>query len=335
MSQPPVRPFRFLAGGVEIVDGKALADKARRAESIGYSVLVLSDHLLAQLAPIPAMATIAAATERLRVGTFVFNNDLRHPAVLAQDLATLDVLSNGRLEIGIGAGWNEPEYEEIGLPFEPVATRVGRLAESVAVLKGLFGDGPFSFDGTHYTTRARDGQPKPVQKPHPPLMIGGGGRRVLSLAAREANIVSLAPRIAGARVLDGYAGTGAVGIEALSRGAAMVTFVENDRRAQALIAENLAHCGVTNGYAIIRATVARAIDDYGTTKAFDIVLLDPPYEDEPGAVIAAAGDVLAPGGLLVLEHARRRPTPDSAGALGRVRGVTSGDSALALYELNR
>jgi len=114
-----------------------------------------------------------------------------------------------------------------------------------------------------------------------------------------------------------------------------VTFVENDRRAQALIAENLAHCGVTNGYAIIRATVARAIDDYGTTKAFDIVLLDPPYEDEPGAVIAAAGDVLAPGGLLVLEHARRRPTPDSAGALGRVRGVTSGDSALALYELNR
>ena len=197
MSQPPVRPFRFLAGGVEIVDGKALADKARRAESIGYSVLVLSDHLLAQLAPIPAMATIAAATERLRVGTFVFNNDLRHPAVLAQDLATLDVLSNGRLEIGIGAGWNEPEYEEIGLPFEPVATRVGRLAESVAVLKGLFGDGPFSFDGTHYTIRARDGQPKPVQKPHPPLMIGGGGRRVLSLAAREANIVSLAPRIAG------------------------------------------------------------------------------------------------------------------------------------------
>ena len=161
------------------------------------------------------------------------------------------------------------------------------------------------------------------------------GLRPTSDKLRETLFNILAPRIAGARVLDGYAGTGAVGIEALSRGAAMVTFVENDRRAQTLIAENLAHCGVTNGYAIIRATVARAIDDYGTTKAFDIVLLDPPYEDEPGAVIAAAGDVLAPGGLLVLEHARRRPTPDSAGPLGRVRGVTSGDSALAFYELNR
>jgi 16S rRNA (guanine(966)-N(2))-methyltransferase RsmD len=160
------------------------------------------------------------------------------------------------------------------------------------------------------------------------------GLRPTSDKLRETLFSILAPRIAGARVLDGYAGTGAVGIEALSRGAAMVTFVESDRRAQALIAENLAHCGVENGYAIIRATVARAIDDYGTTKAFDIVLLDPPYEDEPDAVIAAAGDVLAPGGLLVLEHARRRPTPDSAGPLGRVRGVTSGDSALAFYELN-
>jgi probable F420-dependent oxidoreductase len=190
-----MRPFRFLADGFGVVDGKKLAERARHAESIGYSVLVLSDHLLEQLAPIPAMATIAAATEQIRVGTFVFNNDLRHPAVLAQDLATLDVLSGGRLEIGIGAGWNQPEYEEIGLPFEPAATRVGRLEESVAVLKGLFADGSFSFDGTHYTIRERDGQPKPVQKPHPPLMIGGGGRRVLSLAAREANIVSLAPRI--------------------------------------------------------------------------------------------------------------------------------------------
>jgi probable F420-dependent oxidoreductase len=116
--------------------------------------------------------------------------------VLAQDLGTLDVLSGGRLEIGIGAGWNQPEYEEIGLPFDPVGTRVGRLEEAVAVLKGLFGDGPFSFDGTHFTIRERDGQPKPVQKPHPPFLIGGGGRRVLSLAAREATVVGLAPRIA-------------------------------------------------------------------------------------------------------------------------------------------
>jgi probable F420-dependent oxidoreductase len=190
-----VRPFRFLADAVGVVDGKTLAEKARRAESIGYDVVVMTDHLLEQLAPIPAMATIAAATDKLRIGTFVFNNDLRHPAVLAQDLATLDVLSGGRLEIGIGAGWNRPEYDEIGLPFESGGTRVERLAESIAVLKGLFGDKPFSFAGKHYTIRKRDGQPKPVQKPHPPLMIGGGGRRVLTLAGREANIVSLAPRL--------------------------------------------------------------------------------------------------------------------------------------------
>ena len=190
-----MRPFRFLAEAVEVVDGKGLAEKARRAESIGYDVLVFSDHLLDQLAPIPAMAAVAAATDKVRIGTFVFNNDLRHPAVLAQDLATLDVLSGGRLEIGIGAGWNKPEYEATGLPFEPVGTRVGRLEEAVAVLKGLFGGGPFSFAGEHYTITEMDGQPKPKQQPHPPFMIGGGGRRLLTLAGREADTVSLAPRI--------------------------------------------------------------------------------------------------------------------------------------------
>jgi probable F420-dependent oxidoreductase len=190
-----MRPFRFLGEAAEITDAKTFVERARRAESIGYSVLVFPDHLLDILAVIPAMTAAAAVTTTLRVGTFVFNNDLRHPAVLAHDLATLDVLSGGRLEIGIGAGWNQPEYDQIGLTFDPVPTRVERLAEAVKVLKGMFGDAPFSFAGKHYTITERDGQPKPAQKPHPPLMIGGGGRRVLSLAGREANIVSLAPRI--------------------------------------------------------------------------------------------------------------------------------------------
>ena len=189
-----MRPFRFLAEAVAVVDGRQLAEKARRAESMGYSGLVISDHLLEQLAPVPAMATIAAATERLRIGTFVFNNDLRHPAVLAQDLATLDVLSGGRLEIGIGAGWNRPEYEAIGLPFADVGTRVARLEESLAVLKGLFADEPFSFAGVHYTISEMDGQPKAMQRPHPPFLVGGGGRRILTLAGREADIIGLAPR---------------------------------------------------------------------------------------------------------------------------------------------
>jgi 16S rRNA (guanine966-N2)-methyltransferase len=160
------------------------------------------------------------------------------------------------------------------------------------------------------------------------------GLRPTSDKLRETLFNILAPRIGGARVLDGYAGTGAIGIEAISRGAAMVTFVEHDRRALTLIAENVAHCGVESGYAIIRATVARAIDDYGATKAFDIVWLDPPYDERPDAVIAAAGDLLTPNGVLVLEHARRQTTPETAGRLVRVRQVTSGDSALAFYELN-
>jgi probable F420-dependent oxidoreductase len=190
-----MRPFHFLAEARDVVDGHALAETARRAEAIGFHALVIPDHLIAQLAPVPALATIAAATERLRIGAFVLNNDLRHPAVLAQDLASLDVLSGGRLDVAIGAGWNRPEYEAIGIPFEPAHVRQARLAEAIAVLKGAFAEGPFSFAGDFYTITDLDGQPKPVQRPHPPFLIGGGGRRTLELAAREAQIVGLAPRI--------------------------------------------------------------------------------------------------------------------------------------------
>lgn len=191
-----MRPFRFFGIAANgIVDGGELTATARRAESIGYSALVLPDHLIAQHAPIPVLATIAAVTERLRVGTFVSNVDLRHPAVLAQDFASLDVLSRGRLQIAIGAGWNRAEYDAIGLPFDPQPTRAARLGEAIAVLKGCFGDGPFSFAGEHYTITEHDGMPKPVQRPHPPLFVGGGGRRTLTLAAQQADIVGLAPRL--------------------------------------------------------------------------------------------------------------------------------------------
>ncbi len=164
------------------------------------------------------------------------------------------------------------------------------------------------------------------------------GLRPTSDKLRETLFNILAPRMAGARVLDGYAGTGAVGIEALSRGAAHVTFVESDRRAETLIGENLAHCGVESGYAIIRGTVARAIDQldaaaFGPYELFDIVWFDPPYDEQPDAAIAAAGVLIAPGGLLVIEHARRRQAPETAGRLARMRQVTSGDSALSFYEL--
>jgi probable F420-dependent oxidoreductase len=189
------RPFRFLADARAIGSVADLAETARRAETVGIDTLVIPDHLVPQLAPVPAMAAIAAVSERLRIGSFVFNNDLRHPAVLAQELASLDVLSGGRLDVAIGAGWNRAEFDAIGLPFDPTPVRQARLAEAIAVLKGCFGDGPFSFAGEHYTITEHDAHPKPVQRPHPPILIGGGGRRTLTLAAREADIVGLAPRI--------------------------------------------------------------------------------------------------------------------------------------------
>ena len=170
------------------------------------------------------------------------------------------------------------------------------------------------------------------------------GLRPTSDKLRETLFNILAPRVAGAPVLDGYAGTGALGIEALSRGAAHVTFIEHDRRAQALIAENLRRCGIENGYAIIRAAVARALASLDGKALFDIILLDPPYDaervqdptsDEVGRLLAAVGTIVTPGGVLVLEHLRKRPQPAAAGRLVRTREVTSGDSALALYELCR
>jgi 16S rRNA (guanine966-N2)-methyltransferase len=161
------------------------------------------------------------------------------------------------------------------------------------------------------------------------------GLRPTSDKLRETLFNILAPRIAGARIVDAYAGTGAVGIEAVSRGAREVVFVEHDRRAQALIAENVEHCGIANGYDIVRVGALRAFESF-EKGAFDIVVLDPPYaasDDEVLSVLAAAGETLASDGLAVLERARRRPAPDKAGCLARSRDVVSGDSALTFYEV--
>lgn len=197
-----MRPFRFLADVRQIVTGPELAARARRAEQTGYHGLVVPDHLIGQLSPVVAMAAVAAATSTLRVSGFVLNNDLRHPAVLAQDLASIDVLSGGRLDVAIGAGWNKPEYDAIGVAFDPTPVRQARLAESITVLKGLFSGAPFSFTGEHYTITDYAAQPVPVQRPHPPFFIGGGGRRTLTLAGQEADIVGLAPRIAPGGKVD-------------------------------------------------------------------------------------------------------------------------------------
>jgi probable F420-dependent oxidoreductase len=189
------KPFRFLAEARAAASATELGATARRAESSGIDVLVFPDHLIDQLAPVPAMTAAAVGTTTLRVAPFVLNNDLRHPAVLAQELASLDVLSEGRLEIAIGAGWNRSEYEAVGLPFDCTPVRQARLAEALEVLAGCFADGPFSYAGEHYRIEGYDALPKPVQRPHPPFFVGGGGRRTLELAARHAQTVGLAPRL--------------------------------------------------------------------------------------------------------------------------------------------
>jgi probable F420-dependent oxidoreductase len=160
----------------------------------------MPDHLGDQLAPLPALAAAAAATTRLRLGTWVLANDFRHPVMLAKEAATLDLLSDGRLELGIGAGWMNEDYTTSGIPRDAPGVRIARLAEALQVLRGLWGEGRFSFAGRHYTVTELDGRPKPLQRPHPPIAIGGGGRRILELAAREAQIIGLAAQLASGQM---------------------------------------------------------------------------------------------------------------------------------------
>lgn len=189
-----LRPFRFGVTVPTVSSGSAWADRARRIEGLGYSILHVPDHFRDQLAPVPALTAAAMATTRLRVGSLVFSNDFRHPAVLAKEAATLDVLSGGRFELGLGSGWLREEYDQAGIRFDPPGTRIERLTEAVSIVKGLLAGERVTFTGRHYAIAGLDGRPGPVQRPHPPFLIGGGGRRTLSLAAREASIVGLVPR---------------------------------------------------------------------------------------------------------------------------------------------
>jgi probable F420-dependent oxidoreductase len=184
-------PFRFGVNVRTAASRAEWADKARKVEALGYAVLLVPDHLAELLAPFPALAAAAAATTRLRVGTAVLNNDFRHPALLAREAATLDVLSDGRLELGLGAGHMQSEYEQAGLAFDPDATRVERLGEAVVIVKRLLEGESVTFAGRHYRVTGHSIHPRPVQRPRPPVFIGGNAPRLLTLAAREADIVGL------------------------------------------------------------------------------------------------------------------------------------------------
>jgi probable F420-dependent oxidoreductase len=189
-----VRSFRFAITATRAESGDAWRAKARRIEELGYDVLLITDHLTQQLAPIPAMAAALEATTRLRVGSYVFANDYRNPVLLAKEIATLDVLSGGRVELGLGAGWYVRDYEMLGLPYDGPAARVSRMEEAVRLIDRLFAEETVDASGRYYTVRGAKLLPKPVQRPRPPLMIGGGGPRILRFAAEHADIVALNPR---------------------------------------------------------------------------------------------------------------------------------------------
>ena len=171
---------------------------ARRAEELGYAALYLTDHLGGQLSPITAMATAAAVTRTIRIGSYVFANDFRHPLILAREAATLDRLSGGRLELGLGAGWMRSDYRQLGMPYERPSVRIDRLEEALGIIQRLLAGETVTHEGPHYRLDRATAGPRPVQRPHPPIMLGGGGPRLLRLAAREAQIVGLAPQMTAA-----------------------------------------------------------------------------------------------------------------------------------------
>jgi len=196
------RPFRF---GVQIEDASSASEwvaKARRAEELGYSVLTIADHFEDQFSPIPALMMAAAGTEKLRLGTFVLGNDFRHPTSVDKEAATLDLLSGGRFELGIGAGWMPNDYARTGISFDPHPVRLARLEEAVHIIKGLLAGETVNFKGRYYSVSGLATDPKPVQRPRPPILIGGGGKNLLSLAAREADIVGLNLRVSKDGKLD-------------------------------------------------------------------------------------------------------------------------------------
>lgn len=188
------RRFRF---GVQVAatgSGSAWAEQARRVEVLGYDVLVMPDHIGIQWAYAPALAAAAAVTTRLRIGTLVLATDFRDPVTVANEAATLDLISDGRYELGLGVGGSLPDdYAFLGRQFESPGVRVGRFIESVQAVKGLFAEDPVSLAGRHVQVRELRGFPRPAQRPHPPILIGAGGPRMLAVAAREADIVSILP----------------------------------------------------------------------------------------------------------------------------------------------
>lgn len=191
-----VRPFRFIAPMPRFDSPATWRDQIRRIEDLGFSTVAVAEHIAGwQMEPVVALTAAAEVTSSLRLLSLVMCNDFRHPVLTHRSMAMLDVLSSGRVEIGLGAGWLADDFRSIGLPTDSPGERIERVGESVQLLKLLFADGPADFQGRHYTVRGLDGAPRSVQRPHPPLLLGGGGPRMLRLAAQHADIIAVHPRM--------------------------------------------------------------------------------------------------------------------------------------------
>ena len=186
-----MHPFRFGLQCRGPADARGWRELARKVEDLGWSVLTVADHLDDGLAPVPALMAAADATTTLCIGTMVLANDYRHPVVVAKEAATLDLLSDGRFQLGLGAGWQASDYEQAGFPLDRPGVRIARLAEAIEVVRALWEPGPVDFAGEHYRVTGLEGRPLPRRPGGPPLVVGGGGERVLRLAARTADIVAL------------------------------------------------------------------------------------------------------------------------------------------------
>src|SRR5215211_3445018 len=219
------RPFRFGVQGRGTPSDEEWTAFARRAEALGYDVLLLPDHFPYGYSVMPALAAAGAVTERIRLAPFVVSNDFRDPALLAKDATTIDRLSNGRFELGIGAGWMRSEYEQAGIPFDPASVRIARLEEAVRIVKRLLSGETVTARGDHYSVAELAIEPAPVQTPRPPVMLAGGGERILSLAAREADIVGLAP----SSRRDGTIDPASISADATDRKLAWVRAAAGDR----------------------------------------------------------------------------------------------------------
>ncbi len=188
---PTQRPFRFAAMVTGADSGEAFLDRARQIDAYGYSALAMVDHFNPNFSPTPGLTAAAVAVPSLRVICTVYDNDFRNPVLLAKEIATIDQLSNGRVDFGLGAGWLKRDYDQTGIPYERPGVRISRMEEALTVMKGYWSGQPFSFKGEYYTVDKTDGHPPVVQQPHPPVYIGGGGKRILSIAGREADIIGV------------------------------------------------------------------------------------------------------------------------------------------------